>query len=400
MASKRKTILLLSDDMLGEIWTYLSTWESDQLARDLINDRAGFANVTLTPDLLEEKARSLAYCLRNARECIRTPQAEFIPRIVTRYYGCMWLVSAIMISDPSTEYTLEKIEARTKQGHGLGNIAREDGQFPQSEFIYLREQGLFPAYLRYLGCSKDELKEIRPVAHRFDSFDDLSDHDRSKLVCLTDVLSRLPEIRNYVVETTGEQPLSFHIYHSSRNMAEKAERDVENKTFLAPQHRPPVEQQIPDPDYTWIGIEQSEGMDLAFVEQNGPPLIEWQRYALGLSGSNNWIGKLCHPHDKIWWEVMDTHSSAMAPTHWIKPINNRISDYMALHFMALYCLSILTRYRPSTWREVTEGRLNRYRVLIAAYIQAFERVVPEIALSAISRRPVRVTQRGSWNAPI
>lgn len=400
MVSKRKSILLLSDDMLGEIWTYLSTWESDQLALDLITERAAFANIPLDAALGEEKAKSLAYCLRNARECIRPPQAEFIPRIVTRYYGCMWLVSAIMISDPSTEYTLERIEGRTKQGHGLGNIARDQSPFPQSEFIYLREQGLFPAYLRYLGLTKDDLKSIRPTAHRFESFDDLSDDDRSKLVSLTDVLARLPEIRNYVIDTTGEQPLSFHIYHSSRNMAEKAERDAHNRSFLRQAHRPPIEQQIPDPDFTWIGIEQSEDMDLAFIEQNGPPLTEWQRDSSGMSESNNWIGKFAHTRDKIWWEVMETHSSAMAPTHWLKPINNRISDYIALHFMALYCLSILTRYRPSTWREVTEGRLNRYRVLIAAYVQAFERVVPEIALSAISRRAVRVTQRGSWNAPI
>lgn len=399
MSRKRKLIVLLSDDMLGEIWTYLSTWESDQLPLDLLHERADMQGAILAGNIAGEKARSLAYCLRNARECIRSAQSDFIPRVVARYYGCMWMVSAIMIADPTSEFTLDHIEARTKQGHGLGNIADDAGEFPQSEFIYLREQGLFQAYLRYRGLTKHDLKCIRPSVQRFDTVAALHEEDRAKLVSLTDILRRVPEINNYLTETIGALPLSFHVYHSSRNMAEKAERDAHNRTFLSPELRPPKEQQIPEPAFTWVGIEQSQGMDLDFIQHNGPPVTEWQKYESG-SGSNNWIGKLGHPAGKIWWEVLPTHSSAMAPTHWIKPINGKIDDYMALHFMALYCLSILTRYRPSTWREVTEGRFNRYRVLISAYLQAFERVIPEICLTEITRRPVRVTQRGSWTAPI
>lgn len=117
MVSKRKSILLLSDDMLGEIWTYLSTWESDQLALDLITERAAFANIPLDAALGEEKAKSLAYCLRNARECIRPPQAEFIPRIVTRYYGCMWLVSGSLPSVEKKVIGLTETLADTMSRH-------------------------------------------------------------------------------------------------------------------------------------------------------------------------------------------------------------------------------------------------------------------------------------------
>jgi len=68
--------------------------------------------------------------------------------------------------------------------------------------------------------------------------------------------------------------------------------------------------------------------------------------------------------------------------------------------MMLYELSILARYRPAVWREIIEGSLDQYRALIEAYDQVVDRVIPELALQAISGKRVTATTAGSMLAPI
>jgi len=87
---------------------------------------------------------------------------------------------------------------------------------------------------------------------------------------------------------------------------------------------------------------------------------------------------------EYWHQKLALHKSAMCGASWISPVCGCIVDNLALHFMILYGLSILARYRPRRWREVTEGNLDQYRSLISFYLQTYERVVPEIALETIS----------------
>jgi hypothetical protein len=88
----------------------------------------------------------------------------------------------------------------------------------------------------------------------------------------------------------------------------------------------------------------------------------------------------------------------MCATSWINPIRKSVDDVFALHLMLAYAFSILARYRPAVWRELVEGSLDQYRGLISYYYSAFDHILPELALRAISRRGVYVTSPGSMLA--
>lgn len=134
-------IQILSETPIEQIWSYLSLWESEAAARRLIEQRGQRQGLVVEDRRLADKARGVAYCLRNARECLRLDEKAWIPRIVAKYYGTMWLLSGIMIADPASPYDLPELERVTKHGHGLSNVVDERSGFPASELVYLRDSG-------------------------------------------------------------------------------------------------------------------------------------------------------------------------------------------------------------------------------------------------------------------
>jgi hypothetical protein len=53
---------ILSEDPLKQIWLHLSLRESKKMAHQLIALKAEKAHIVLPDDLLNEKAKGLAYC--------------------------------------------------------------------------------------------------------------------------------------------------------------------------------------------------------------------------------------------------------------------------------------------------------------------------------------------------
>lgn len=387
---KAEPIRILSETPIAQIWSYLSLWESEAAARRLIDERAVRAGIPADEGRFADKARGVAYCIRNARECLCLDEQAWIPRLVAKYYGAMWLLSAIMIADPATDWTLSALERTTKMGHGLANIVDDDALFPASELVFLRESGFFPAYLKFVGWTKADLASARPSNQRATDAASLSPEDRALCFSLDDLVRRLPELAGYYTEVTGRRSLTAHVFMASRSSAEKAERDA--KAMISREAEPP------HPGYTWIGLGASSKMTVDDVIALRMPVTDWELHRDAFDG-DHWQGKFSHDPGKYWHQELPLHSSAMAGTSWIAPLTPRPLDYLAQNFMLLYGLSILTRYRPRTWREVVEGNLDTYRPLVALYIQVVDRVVPQIALEAVSGRRVSTAQPGSLFAP-
>lgn len=383
-------IRIVSETPIAQIWSYLSLWESETAARRLIDERAARSGTPTDDSRFADKARGVAYCLRNARECLCLEEQAWIPRLVAKYYGTMWLLSGIMIADPASEWTLSALERTTKMGHGLANIVDDDADFPASELVFLRESGFFPAYLKFAGWTKAELASARPSNQRVTDAGSLSPEDRLLCFSLDDLIRRLPELAGYYAEVTGRRSLTAHVFMATRSTAEKAERDA--KAMMTRQPEPP------HPGYTWIGLGSSSGMTLDEVAALRMPITDWELHQDKLD-RGHWQGRFTHNPDKYWHQELTLHSSAMTGTSWIAPLLPRPLDYLSQNFMLLYGLSILTRYRPRTWREVVEGNLDIYRPLVSLYVQAFDRVVPQLALEAVSHRRVSAVQPGSLFAP-
>ena len=381
---------ILSENPLDQIWTQLSLWESANLARKLIQERAGRQRVSLDSDLLERKARALSYCIRTARENIRNPFGGLTVGNVCNYYGCMWLAAATLAADPSNDVDLGRLEEFTKRGHGLGNIASIDGYFPDNEFLYVRDSGFFREFLKASGVDRTTLAGIA-LTGRLPAVSDMDVSQRSRLVTLDGLLARIPELSSIYEYVTGRASLTFGMHHSSWNTSEDiddAQRENRYHSAFPTRSR----------DYTWLDISGARPLTEEHIREYGPPLrdLEVREFA----GNWTWQGKLFHSPDTRWYDHIELHKSAMTGTCWIRPMLVGVNDVFTLHLVLLYALSILARYRPAVWREVIEGNFDQYRSLIAGYYDVFQRVVPELALERISDRPVAVAQPGSFFAPM
>ena len=302
----------------------------------------------------------------------------------------MWLAAGTLAADPSNDVDLERLEEFTKRGHGLGNIAAAAGDFPDNEFLYVRDSGFFREFLKASGVDRSTLANLSLAGGRLPPVSDMDADQSQRLLPLDGLLARIPELASIYEYVTGRSSLTFGMHHSALNMGE----DIDDAT-RGNRYNTPIPKRVRD--YTWLDVYGSGRIAEEHIRQNGPPLqdVEWSEYA----GQWSWRGKLSHPSDTQWYDHITLHKSAMTGTCWIKPMFAGTNDVFALHLVLLYALSILARYRPAVWREVIEGELDQYRPLIAGYYDVFQRVVPELALKRISDRPVAVTQPGSFFAP-
>jgi len=388
-AAERGT-LIVADLPIEGIWTQLSLWESQALAAKLVRTKAEGLRDAPDDAKIQRKAASLAYCLRNAREYLRGGQSAITPRVVANYYGCMWLASAILVANPSNDFDLEKLESITKSGHGLGNIADEHRAFPDNEFVYVRESGFFPEFLKAQGLSRADLNAVKIAGASVRDVAGLEPERAGRLISVIDILARIPELKSTFEYVTDRPALSFGIAHAFYNGQEEAEdRSASGRFFSGPQR---------SRDYTWVALTGVAHLDQGFIEENGPPLTE--HVLRTFAGHTAWEGKLAHPAGQLWWSHIKSYKSAMCGSSWIKPLLGHVDDPFSLNLMMLYELSILARYRPAVWREIIEGALDQYRALIEAYNQVVDRVIPELALQAISGQRVTATTSGSMLAPI
>jgi hypothetical protein len=275
-------LLILSENPLDGIWTHLSSLESETLATKLIQERASQANVSVDGDLLKRKATALAYCIRNAREnLLGTAALSLTPRTIANYYGCLWLASALLVADPRNEIDLGRLERFTKFGHGLGNIVADDGQFPDNEYVFVNESGFFPQFLRWLGVSNDEVRELSlPNPRRAKSYADVPPGDQRRLISLADLFARVPELSDTYENVAGRPALSFRLHPSSMNMDEDFEEAPPSPNLSANRTRA----------YTWLSLGSSDEGLGAHLREHGPPLegLEIRDYA----GDRSWTGRL------------------------------------------------------------------------------------------------------------
>ncbi len=70
-------------------------------------------------------------------------------------------------------------------------------------------------------------------------------------------------------------------------------------------------------------------------------------------------------------------------------------DVFTLHFVILYAFSIVTRYLPSLWHEIEDGKLDHLRSLLEHYLVIVDNVLPKIALERMTGDSVHAIQSGS-----
>jgi hypothetical protein len=249
----RKHIVIVSENPISQIWFYLSRWESIEQAKLLIKEKAELEQVTLSEDRLSEKSKGLAYCLRNARDYLYSPTEELSKKILSTYYGFMSIIGAIPVSDPRSDYDLEKFEGATKMGHGIGNID-SDESFPLGQKLFVTNDGLFVRYLSYCNIKSNKFN----LSTRPRDFDKIPVEDLDKMFSLDELLARVPELREFYFDVTNRNPLSIQIQSSSSANNPDHEFTIDPEIIYNGKKR--------NQDGTWIDLYSEFQISEAYIE--------------------------------------------------------------------------------------------------------------------------------------
>jgi hypothetical protein len=380
---------LVAEDVLEAVWLRLRRLTSPTLCGRIIAARAP----DLKPDLVMQKGQEVASSVRSALGYWRSEAASLNARVLTRYYALLQISIAEQVASPASTSDLREIQSHTEGGHGLWAIEAPGQEFPASYMVACRSRGHFYEYCRFKGIDLTAFaSKARP-----DTWDELSDDARRRLISLADLFRRIPELQLLIEETLGTQPLSFRVGYAHQNMVERSKRQQEHvKKTGQLLFDPPV----PGPDVvSYIAIfPQGQKLTTEYLNSFGLPI---KNIRPAEDTTTKWpylVGDLTHPKGKYWWQCIDTYKSGYCGTSIIVPFLE-ITDPFIIHFMTLYALSIVVRYLPLLWHEIEDGNLDHIRALIEHYLVIVDNVLPQIAIRRITGRQLIAVRPGSLHGP-
>jgi hypothetical protein len=359
-----------TDAPIRQIWNRLGILSSISGAQKCLAQKATITGQKTCEKLLTQKAQGIAFCIRGAEEYFRVPlEGNLTSASLAYYYGTLNLLEALLLSDTANNITLERIESYTQGGHGLRTLsALSDATegFPASEKVLVLGSGFMSAgFLTHSGYDVSRIAVTSQHGYRTASdLAALPAAERAKVFSVKDLLGRIPELRELYGEIFHEQPayISFESNFS-----------------------PPLKR---------LSLNFAAHSNTAYLtSERIREILDWLPQGIVLRKEDNsldWIGEVvgdtaAGEYEQIQRRRKDLYSSCMAYSSYVLPLG-KINDILLLNFMLLYCLSIWVRYRPSLWRDITEGKFDCYRPLFEAFLMAVQRLVPNQVLNRIYER--------------
>lgn len=360
-----------SENPLQSVWIHLRQLESVTLAKKSIIRRASTAGVKIDESIIITKSEGLAFALRNASDYFRSAEGRNMSqRILNLYYGTLAFAFAEMLASPSGPATLAEIEDSTKQGHGLFTA---DGKSDKLEdlIIGVIKSGFYSTYMSFLGHPTQNLptKKGRKL-------EDLTENQF--WVTFEDLFGRIPDVGDLFTNIFESKPgWIIPAYDSEANASamHRISKKIQRSYALLIDHSGRWRKE----DIVKLGGPISEIAELQ--TKNGSRKF---RVAVDHAGHDNF------------WPALQIHRSPYIDHTVIAPVFGSVNQYRAICLAILYSLSIIVRYRPSLWRRVQEGDLDYMRVLIEAYLDSIERILPEQFLETITGQTVITRQPGSF----
>lgn len=374
---------VFADNLAEVIWLRLKRLSSHQLCEKVILRRT-----PTTPETaLTEKATGMAWAVRSAVGYWETKSGGLNARVLSRYYALLQISIAEEIASGDETSTLPSIQRHTEQGHGLFTIAADTDGFPANYLIGCLKSGHFPSYCKARGI------DLKAFAFERRLRKPPNETERPHMVSLADLLRRVPELQSVAQEYLGTYPLSFH---------------------LAKRHSSDLEQQLEQMGMSMIGSVYDArtltpalktnsaiaicpvGYQLTAAEANSLdlPVRNFEDKKDPLSNLILPIGQLEHPAHEHWYQGLHLHKSGYCGSSIMVPYWGA-DDVFTLHFVILYAFSIVTRYLPSLWHEIEDGKLDHLRSLLEHYLVIVDNVLPKIALERMTGDSVHAIQSGS-----
>jgi hypothetical protein len=382
---------LISRDVESALRLRLHRMTSATICRRMLTAK----HPALPQSVIELKAEGVASARRSAVGYLVSGRAALNSRILSQYYFALQLSIAEQVANAEPEATLESIQRHTEQGHGLATIGPSDGAFPAQYYIGALRSGHFSAYCASIGVKLDDVA----LEKKLRSWSQVKDHDLPKLVALSDLLRRIPELRSLIHECLGEPALSFHVVSSGKNI----EREVAKlgPDFLTRQSVPPHSEEEEVVTFLTFatGYGGGEGVTPEYLSGLGFPIADFHREPEIMSGNEEIVGAFKHLAKDRWDEAIGLYESDVGSSL-IAPLWHRKADMFLIHFMTLYALSIVVRYLPSLWYKIEHGELDHVRALLEHYVTVVDSVLPKLAIARITGRSLALVSPGAFNAPI
>lgn len=346
----KRSEVIYTRDPAQAIWDRLSLLATASGARRLLAERLEVSS----GHALDSRAEGLSFVLSTAREFFSAdPGASLTSTALSYYYGTLSLLEATLIACHG--YTLPSLEASTRRGHGLGLLTKPEEGFVDSEMVYVANAGFLVEYLRVTAPSCSDIA----VKRSYRSWDEIPcDSERRKAFSFFDVIARIPELSGLFRETTGRgprytllHPMGFGLKNDGMSVSIGgifADLDESEVAALLKEHGAVRASHEPGHGDMWT---------CDYTEES------WQEM-------KNWIQE-------------NRYRSVLARDCILLPLSG-ITDPLVLNFMALYCISIWVRYRPSLWRRVLDGDLAHYQPLLRLLIRGVHTSVPQNALSVLN----------------
>lgn len=387
----RKSERIVAENPQEMIWLRFNRLKSLKMCESLMREK----NLNLSEkqkledDLIKKKSVGLSSAIESALGFWNSSSESLNAKVLSRYYALLHLTIAEQVSSVENKDDLEKIQRHTEFGHGLGIIRNLKDSFPKNFFVFILRSGHFYSFSKSLGLNiKDISFERRPRDYN-------PIENKENLISLLDLFRCVPELQPVINDYLNELPLSFQIsYNNSKKRIEARNKAVlEDATSKE-------NQSVPKEKTTYISLfPESEEITLEYLNGLNLPIknIEEDR---GLIDERIFVGEFTHSAEGYWQQYMDTYKSSHSGTSIIVPILNKISDPILIHLMILYSLSIIVRYLPDIWYEISSGELDHIGSLIEYYLSIVDKVIPLEMLKRITERDIDISMPGSLFGPV
>ena len=373
-----------------------SRLKSVEICEKLLHEKCVKKGVSLDEATLREKSKGLSSAVDSGLNYWRIKEESLNTRVLSRYYALLQFTIAEEVASVDNNMDLKEAQKHTERGHGLSTLRKyTDNDFLENYFCYFRTDGHLHHYLQQIGFQKNE---DFFVAKRLKMEDDLGG---ISVVSLLDLFRRIPELQNVVEEYTGKCPLVLNIGLDSMREHEKKElrREKYSKESGTFQFFAPEETDAEVTTYVSI-YPTSENMTPEYVESLQTPFSNFRLAEDSPTRSEYIACDFRHANEGLWWNSIKTYKSSYSATSYIVPLFGKIDDPVVINYCLMYTLSIIVRYLPDIWYEITAGAMNNIGSLIDYYISVFDHTILLQMLQRITGKRVHVTSPGSLDAPI
>lgn len=363
-------IYIIEENPMEQIYTQLRALTSREVAEKSVERYDSILHTELSEEDIRLKAEGVSYLVQNAIDYFDNASTEnLIQRMLNLYYGTLALMEAEMLIYGSTYKRLGEIEKVTRNGHGMATFG--DAAAGLDDFyVGVLRQGLFQAWLSHRGVDVSDFPDSRKKMETSEF-----------KISLSRLLYCIPELENILMEVDeGFHPgYVFPYYDIGVNSAGFSKEIHYQRKFSG--------------SYIHM-IDMSKRAEKDLMQHIPGRITVVGKYKDPHSDSEGWTAFVRHEaggHPSDEYHVHKGLSTSMV----LRQLFGRTNDWEVYAVMILYASSIIVRYMPNMWAQITHGNLDRYKAVFYQFSRVAERELTQIFLEALTGKHV-VIRHPQW----